>query len=115
MIVAMITVWMVQMAVHKIVHVVTVRDRFVATGGAVHMAKGMPIAAMLGRATVRIHITDRQGMLLNRAIGPLMMEMTIVQKVLMIPVTNRRVATALSMTMFVIHMQIGHNSYLPCL
>ena len=88
MVVAMVAVGMMQVAVHEVIHVVTVRNRFMATRGAVHMAGRVPIAAVLRSATVRIYIGYGQNMLLNRSIRALMMEMPIVKEVLMIAMSN---------------------------
>jgi hypothetical protein len=53
-IVAVATVRMVKMASDAIIHVVTVRHRLMATAGAMHMARVMPTATMVGSAAVRI-------------------------------------------------------------
>ena len=41
-VVAVVAVWMMQMAIHQIVYMIAMRDRFVATIGPVYMLRIMP-------------------------------------------------------------------------
>ena len=54
MIVAVAAVRMVKMAGDAIIHVVAVRHRLVAAAEAVHMARLVPTAAMVGGAAVGV-------------------------------------------------------------
>jgi hypothetical protein len=53
-IVAVVAVRVVKMAGDAIIHVVAMRDRIVATAGAVHMARLMTAAAMIGGAALGV-------------------------------------------------------------
>jgi hypothetical protein len=53
-VVAVVTMRMVKMARHSIVHMIAVRHRFVATTGAVDMADVVPAAAVVRGAAVGV-------------------------------------------------------------
>jgi hypothetical protein len=53
-VVAVAVVGMVEVAVHQVVRVVAVRDSFVTAVGAVHMARLVSAAVVLGRALVGV-------------------------------------------------------------
>jgi len=53
-VVAVIAVRVVKMAGNAIIHVVAMRHRLVAAAGAMHMARLMPAAAVVGGAAVGI-------------------------------------------------------------
>jgi hypothetical protein len=53
-IVAMVAVPMMKMAGDVIIHVVAMRDRIVAAAGAVHMARLMATAAVVGGAAIGV-------------------------------------------------------------
>ena len=80
MVIAVITVGVVQVTVDKVVDVVTVRDGLVPAPGAVHV-RCVVCAALVARcARLRVCPVNRQGMLINVAIMGVM-EVTIVQVV----------------------------------
>jgi hypothetical protein len=54
MIIAMITMRMMQVTIHEIINVVPVRDGLVAAPRPVDMGGIVAVAAMLGRARVRV-------------------------------------------------------------
>jgi hypothetical protein len=53
-VVAVIAVRVVKMAGYPIVHMIAVRDRFVATSGPVDVARFVPTAAVVGGAAVGV-------------------------------------------------------------
>ena len=54
MVVAVVAVGVVEVAGHQVIDVIAVRHRLVAAAGAVHMARLMPSAAMVGGAAVGV-------------------------------------------------------------
>lgn len=54
MVIAMVTVRVMQMAVHQIIHVVTVGHGFMAASGTVNVARLMPGALVRRRTGARI-------------------------------------------------------------
>ncbi len=65
MIVAMIAVRMVQVAVHEIIDVITVRHRFMAAVGAMHVVLRVPLALVLRRAIAGIRLRHFKNVLFD--------------------------------------------------
>lgn len=64
-IITVVAMGVMQMAVHQIVHVVTVRHGFVAAARAVNVVCTMTLALMRGRATSRVGIRHLKRMLVH--------------------------------------------------
>lgn len=65
MVVAVIPVDVVQVAAHQIVHVVAVRDGFVAAVGPMDMTRVVAAAAVRRRACVRVGLRDGDHVLID--------------------------------------------------
>lgn len=59
MVIAMIAVGVVQVPIHQVVHVVTMRNCLMATVGAMDMPGRMPRATVIGGAALRVLVGDR--------------------------------------------------------
>jgi hypothetical protein len=103
MIIAVITVRMVQMAGDEAVDVVAVWDCFVAATGSMHMSSIMSGAAMVGRATIRVLVTHSNPMLVHM-IRMRMVKMAVVEIVHVVAVPDGNVAAAGSMRVVVVGM-----------
>jgi hypothetical protein len=85
-IVAVIAVWMMQMAVDEVINMVAVRDRLVAAAGA------MPVGALdVLRALGRIRCIDRDHMLIDMIVMN-MMQVAVVEIIDMACMANRSMA-----------------------
>ena len=93
MVVAMVTVRMVQVAVDQVVDVVTVRDGFVAATGAMDVAGFVAAAFVLGRAAVGVGGRDGDHVLVD-VVAMRMVQVTVVQVVDMTVMPDGRVAAA---------------------
>ena len=93
MVVAMVTVRMVQVAVDQVVDVVTVRDGFVATTGTMDVAGLVAAAFVLGRAAVGVGGRDGDHVLVD-VVAMRMVQVTVVQVVDMTVMPDGRVAAA---------------------
>ena len=93
MVVAMVTVRMVQVAVDQVVDVVTVRDGFVATTGTMDVVGLMAAALVLGGAAVGIGGRDGDHVLVD-VVAMRMVQVTVVQVVDMTVMPDGRVAAA---------------------
>lgn len=101
MIIAMITVGMVQMAINQIIDVITMRHGFMSTAGAMHMAGLMALAMVIRCAAIRIFIAHLNDMLIDM-VGMGMVQMTIMQIVDVVLVMHCSVSTVRAMFMVVI-------------
>ncbi len=105
MVVAVRTVGTVEVTGDEVVHVVTVRHRFVTAPCTVHMVAGVSAARMLRRATRRI-----RGALLDPAfvdvVGVDAVQVTVVQVVGVVAVANCAMPTDLAMDVFVTGMRL---------
>jgi hypothetical protein len=90
-IVAVVAVRMVQVAVDEIVDVVPVRHRLVPASRPVDVPCLVPLAAVLGGAAVGVLLRHLDCMLVD-VIGVRVMQVTVVQIVDVVAVTNRRVS-----------------------
>ena len=104
----MAIVRMVQMAIHQVIHVVAVRNRGVATVWAVHMILGVTATRMTAGASGGIDRGNVQCMLLDNAVGCLMMKMAIVQIVDVIAVLDRGMPAVSAMDVVVMFMSVCH-------
>lgn len=114
MIVAMITVRMVQVAIHEVIDVVAVRHRLMPATGTVNMAGGVAAATVLRGAAIGILRADRNHMLIDM-VTMHMMEMSIVQVVHMALMFDRGMAAvrAVLMVVVIVLLASAHAMYLP--
>ena len=101
MIVAVIAVWMMQVAVDQIIDVVAVRDRLVAASWAMNMAGLVPRARVSRRAPVGILRRHFYDMFID-VTRMHVMQVTIVQIVHMITVLHGRMAASGTMLVVVV-------------
>jgi hypothetical protein len=102
-VVAVVAVRVVQVAVDEIVDVIPMRHRLMTATGAVLMPRFVPLAAMLGRAAIRVfrsHVDD----VLVDVVAVHMVQVPVVQVVNMIAMTYRRVAAVGAVLVRVIGM-----------
>jgi hypothetical protein len=103
-----------EVTVHQVVHVITVRDRFVAAVGAVTMAGFVPFR-VVGRALRRVPAADLDPMLLHAVAGR-MMQAAVVQVVRVAVVPHRGVAATGTVPMgviFVVSVSVHAATLLP--
>ena len=106
----MIAMWMVQVAVDEIVHMITVRHTLVPAAGAVHVAALMPLARVIRRARRRIPAVAFQDVLVDM-ITMHVVQVTIVQIVGVTVVLNRGVTTAGRVCVRMLFvLLVGHGS-----
>ncbi|WP_186064821.1 hypothetical protein [Burkholderia gladioli] len=98
MVVAVITVWMMQVAIDEIVNVIAMRHRFVAATRPVNMPRFMTTTLVVGRAALRIDAADLDHVLVNMV--PMgMMQVPIMQIINVVTVLNPRVTAIWAMYM----------------
>ncbi len=102
-VIAVIAMWMVQMAVDEVVDMIAVRHRFVAAARSMDVTRFMSRASVVGRAAVRIRLADLNDMFVYMvAVG--MMQVAVMQIVDMIAMADRRMATTGAVLMVVVFM-----------
>jgi hypothetical protein len=106
-IIAVVSVRMVQVAVHQIIDVIAVRHRFVTAAGTVYVILRMAAATVRRRACGRILRRHVDGVLLNGV--PLgMVQMTVMKIIHMVAVLDGGVAAARTMIVIVVLMMMAH-------
>ncbi len=88
MVVAVVTVRVMQVTVDKIIDVIAVGYRFVSTSGAVNMVDSVAPTSMRWRASRGIGLTNGDRVLLDLPIGQDVMEVAVVQVVDVTLVSN---------------------------
>ena len=78
MVIAVITVRVVEMTVNQVIDVVAMRYRLVSTTGAVDVTGIMSRTFVVGGAGVRVRVADLDGMLFDLSVGTDMMHVTVV-------------------------------------
>ena len=101
MVIAMGTVRVVKVAVHQVVHVVTVRHGFVAATGAVHVCWFVPIADVARGACTRVRRRHRNQMLID-VIAVWVMQVAIMEIVDVVVVANGHMAAACAVLVVVV-------------
>lgn len=107
----MSAMWMVQVAVHKVVDVITVRHRFVAAIEAMNVARRMTIAGMAHGTMVRVRTADGNSVLLV-VVTLVVMQVAVVQVVDVIAMPNGDMSAsgAVDMKMSALGVNLmGHN------
>lgn len=109
----MIAVWVVQMTIHQVIHVIAVWHRFVSAAGTMDVILGMFATVVLRGAAGRVAGIHSESVFLDHACG-LMVQMPIVEVIHVPFVLNGSVATLGSMLMVVSVMMVSHvNPLLP--
>ena len=112
MIVAVVSVSVVQMSADEVVDVVAVRNRWVATTLAVRVTGGVTAALMLGRAGGRVHRSNSERMFFNRPTAERVVQMAVVKIVDVSGVLDCRMAAARPVNVGVVGMQSRHRNLL---
>jgi hypothetical protein len=102
-IITVVAVGMVQVTVDEIVHMVSMRDRFVTAARSMNVSSIMSGAAMVGRATIRILVAHFNPMFVHM-IRVRMVQMAIVEIIHMVAVPNGNVTAVRSMRVVVVGM-----------
>ena len=97
MVVAVVTVRMVQMAIDEVIDVVAMRHRFVAAAGAMHVA----VAVMVGGADVRVGGADGDGVFID-VVAVRVVQVAVVQVINVAFVLDGGVAAACAVLVFVV-------------
>jgi hypothetical protein len=103
MVVAVVTVRVVQMAVHQVIDMVAMRHGLMTAIWSMYMICRVAVTLVSRRAAIRIEVVHRQAVLVD-VIAMHMVQVTIVQIVNMAIVLNRRMATARLVLMVMIGM-----------
>ncbi len=106
MVVAVVSVGMVEVAVDQVVDMVPVRNGWMTAVRSVHMTFLMPAAVMGGGATIGVGGIDLQDVFIDVA-GMRMMQVAVVQVVHMSFVLHGQVATARSVLMIVVRVDLA--------
>jgi hypothetical protein len=104
----MAAVGMMQVAVHKIIDVIAVRNGLVTTAGAVLVVLAMTAAAVARRATGRVLASHSQAVLLN-PLGSHVVQVAVVQVVDVPLMFDGGVAAGRAMLMIVFGMNSSHS------
>lgn len=113
MVIAVTVVRMVQVALHQVVDMVTMRDRFMPTAFSMNVAGIMSRAGVIRCALVRVGFTDLKHVLVNVALVQ-RMQVAIVEIVDVTIVQDCGVTTAGAMRMIMIFVnRVTHSSVLP--
>jgi hypothetical protein len=110
-IVAVVLVWMMQVALNQIVSVIAVRDRLVTASRTVGMLRVVGTAAVGGRTGGRIRAAVGELMLVHMAVPTVdAVQMSIVEIVDMVIVLDGRMAAAgaVTMRMRIVRLVIAH-------
>lgn len=115
MVVAMVAVGMVQVSINEVVHMVAVRNGFVAAARTMDVTRCVSCAGVLGRAGVRIRWSHGDDVLVNVLIVR-MVQVAVMQVVDVALVNHGGVAASWSMLMIMVLMvglvACGHNDLL---
>lgn len=102
-VVAMIAVWVMQVAVDQIVDMIAVRYRLVSASGPVNVIRGMGAAIMVRRTSIRIFRADLDPMFVY-VVTMWMMQMPVMQIVDVIAVPDSGMAAVRAMPMVMVGM-----------
>ena len=101
MVVAVVAVWVVQVAIDEIVDVVAMRYCFVTAAGAVHVSRFVATAVVVGRASVRVGGADCDDVLIN-VVTMLVVQVAVVQVINVAFVLDGGVAAVRAVLVFVV-------------
>lgn len=108
MVVAVVSVWMVQVPVHEIVDVISVRNRFVAAARPMDVVRIVSAAGMARRANVRVRFRDLDLVLLHLTVCASVMQVSVVEIVHMVAMLDSRVSATGAVLVIVVFVQMGH-------
>jgi hypothetical protein len=106
MIIAMISMWVMQVTINQVVHVVTMRDGFMPTSWAMHVARFMSTAVVLRRTFIRIMWRHMDHVLFNHPVVPHVVQMAVMQIVGVVTVCNRSVTATFAVNVSMILMGV---------
>lgn len=110
MVVAMTVVLVMQVSVDQIIDVIAMGNGWVPATWAMDMLRTVAHAVVAAGASSRICIGYLECMLLDLAVGTLVVQVSIVKVIDMSIVLDGRVATILAMDMIVVFVGVGHFS-----
>ena len=93
MVVAVVPMWVVEVAAHSVIYMATVRNWLVTTAGAMHMSGVVTSTTMVRGAAIGVFAADIDHVLID-VISMRMMQVTIVQVIDMATVPYRGMAAA---------------------
>jgi hypothetical protein len=111
MVVAVISMGVVQVAVDQVIDVIAMGHRLMATAGTVHMVGVMPLALVVRGTAVRVGVADLDHMLVDMILVR-MMQVSVVQIVDVTLVFDGRVATARAMLVIMVGMNLAAHGNL---
>lgn len=109
MIVAVISVWMMQATIDQIIDVIAMRDGFMATSRTVDMTRLLATASIIGGASIGVLLTDFDHVFDHRAVFANMVQVSIVEVIDVVPVLNPCVFAIGSMLVVVIFVNVTHD------
>ena len=109
MIITVIAVRMVQVTVHEVVDVISVRHGLMTTTGAVNVIRIVAAAGVGGGASIRVSITHFHHVLFHLAIFTNVMKVSVVQIVHVVTVLNAGVLAVGSVLVIVVLVTIAHR------
>ena len=107
MVVAVVTMGMVEAALDEVVDVIAVLHRLVSAARTVVVSILVGADTCGSGAAIRVVRSHLKGVFLDRPVGILMMEVTVVQEIEVVAVANRGVAAALAVLVVVIFVEMG--------
>lgn len=113
MVVTVVPVRMVQATIDQVVDMVTVWHRFVAATGSMDVTGFLAITLKSRRALLGVGLADLDRVLDDGAILRDVVEMAIVEIIDVVAMLNRRVATARTVLMFVVFVNVRQGTS-PC-
>ena len=109
MVIAVVTVWMVQASVNEIVDVVAVGHGFVATPRSMHVPRFLAAARMQRRAAIGVLVGNLNHMLDDRSVFAGVVQVTIMKIVDMVAVLNTGVLTIGTVLVIVVLVNVTHS------
>ena len=109
MVIAMAVVLMVQMPVYQIVHVISMRYRFMSTVWTMNMVCSMTRASMTAGASCWISLSNIQRMFYDNSIAVLMMQVTVMEVIDMVAMDNAGVAAVCAVNMWMVFVSVTHR------
>lgn len=112
MIIAVVTMRMVQVAIDQVVDVIAVRNRFMTAPRTMYVTRRMPIAAMLRCAGIGIYRSYLDDMLIH-VVFMGMMQVTVMEVVNVVAMLDARMATIRAMLVGMISVRVAAHDNLP--
>ncbi len=112
MIIAVVSVGIVEMTVHEVTGVIAVGNRFVAASGSVDVTRVLAGTGVVRRASVRIDVRNLDSVLFDLSTIDVM-ETAVVEIVDVVLMTYGGVSATLPVLMFVVSVQVFRHSVSP--